>query len=191
MPFSSFNVDDVSVIKNNGETIGNIKAIVQSKVIFIDRSDILIEPDDLIQRKMSNGGIETYQVIDPVFYEKFHGIAAHYQIKHRKLGLPEAKKAVQNITYNNTVTIHGDNKGNAQVGNGNTINTSEFNQKFIQLIQEIENSNIGNKTHIIQELNKKKEDSETLKPYLHSLLSVASDTASVVSVIGGLLGAIG
>ena len=191
MPFSSFNVDDVNVIKNNGETIGNIKAIVQSKVIFIDRSDILIEPDDLIQRKMSNGGIETYQVIDPVFYEKFHGIAAHYQIKHRKLGLPEAKKAVQNITYNNTVTIHGDNKGNAQVGNGNTINTSEFNQKFIQLIQEIENSNIGNKTHIIQELNKKKEDSETLKPYLHSLLSVASDTASVVSVIGGLLGAIG
>ena len=191
MPFSSFNVDDVSVIKNNGETIENIKASVQSKVIFIDRSDILIEPDDLIQRKMSNGGIETYQVIDPVFYEKSHGIAAHYQIKHRKLGLPEAKKAVQNITYNNTVTIHGDNKGNAQVGNGNTINTSEFNQKFIQLIQEIENSNIGNKTHIIQELNKKKEDSETLKSYLHSLLSVASDTASVVSVIGGLLGAIG
>jgi len=191
MPFSSFNVDDISVIKSNGKTIEGIKASVQPEVIFINRSDILIEPDDLIQRKMSNGGIETYQVIDPVFYEKFHGIAAHYQIKHRKLGLPEAKKAVQNITYNNTVTIHGDNKGNAQSGNGNTINTSEFTQKFIQLIQEIENSSIGNKAQIIEELNEKKEDSESLKPYLYSLLSVASDTASVVSVIGGLLGVIG
>ena len=191
MPFSSFNVDDVSVIKNNGETIRDIKASVQSKVIFIDRSDILIEPDDLIQRKMSNGGIETYQVIDPVFYEKFHGIAAHYQIKHRKLGLPEAKKAVQNITYNNTVTIHGDNKGNAQVGNGNTINTSEFNQKFIQLIQEIENSNIGNKTQILQELTKNKENKAALRLSLGTLLTRGAEVATVIPAIGALLGMLG
>jgi len=187
MPFSELMNDKVSLVKKNGERVEDIKASVQSEQIFIDRSDILIEPDDLIQRKMSNGGTETYQVIDPIFYEKFHDIEAHYQIKHRKLGLPESKRAIQNIT----VTIQGDNKGNMQVGNDNTMNNSEFHQKFTQLIQEIENSSIGNKAQIIKELNEKKDDNEGLKPYLYSLLSAASDTASVVSVIGGLLGIIG
>ena len=187
MPFSSFNVDDIKIIKNNGETIDDIKASVQPEVILINRSDILIEPDDLIQRKMSNGGIETYQVIDPVYYEKSHGIAAHYQIKHKKLGLPEAKKAVQNIT----VTIHGDNRGNMQVGNDNIMNNSEFNQKFTQLIQEIENSSIGNKLQLIQELNEKKEDKTALQVFLGSLLTRGAEVATLTPVIVDLLGKLG
>ncbi len=51
---------------------------------------------------MSNGAEETYQVIDPGFHESFHGISAHYQMEVRKLGIPEANKAVQSITYNVT-----------------------------------------------------------------------------------------
>ena len=94
------------------------------------------------------------------------------------------------IHNNNNLNIEN-NHGIAVAGNNNTINNSEFNQKFTQLIQEIENSSIGNKAQILQKLNEKKEDSESLKPYLYSLLSVASDTAAVISVIGGLLGIIG
>ena len=46
----------------------------------------------MIQRKMSNGGEETYEVIDPGFHEGIGGIKAHYQMTHRKLGLPEAER---------------------------------------------------------------------------------------------------
>ena len=187
MPFSELMNDKVSLVKKSGERVDNIQASVQAKKIFIDRSDILIETGDFIQRKMSNGAEETYQVIDPGFHEGLFDIPAGYQMTHKKLGLPEAKRAIQNIT----VTIHGDNSGNMQVGNDNTMNISKFNQKFTQLIQEIENSSIGNKAQVIQELNEKKDDSVTLKPYLYSLLSAASDASSVVSVIGGLLGIIG
>lgn len=187
MSFSDFNVDDIKIIKNNGETIENLKASVQPKVIFIDRSNILIEPNDLIQRKMSNGGIETYQVIDPVFYEKSHGIPAHYQIKHKKLGLPEAKRAIQNIS----VTIHGDNKGNMQVGNDNIMNNSELNQKFTQLIQEIENSSIGDKTEIIQKLNEKKDDKTALQVFLGTLLTRGAEIATLTPAIVDLLGILG
>lgn len=117
MSLSDIHNDKVSLIKKNGERIEDIKATVQPKKIFIDRSDILIEPEDLIQRKMTNGSLETYRVIDPVFYEQQGSFPASYQITHQKLGLPEAAKAVQNITYN----ISGPN---ARVNNNSTDNSN-------------------------------------------------------------------
>ena len=63
---------------------------------------------------MSNGAEETFLVIDPNFHEELFGMQAHYQMKVKKLGLPEAKKAIQNITYN----ISGNN---ARVNNKRRI----------------------------------------------------------------------
>ena len=100
MPFSELLTDTVSILKKNGERVDGVKSSVQSSRIFIDRADVLIEPLDLIQRKMSNGGEETFEVIDPGFHEAFHGIPAGYQMHVKKLGLPEAKKAIQSITFN-------------------------------------------------------------------------------------------
>ena len=191
MPFSELMNDNVSLVKKSGERVDNIQASVQVKNIFIDRSDILIETGDLIQRKMSNGAEETYEIIDPGFHEGLFDIPAGYQMTHKKLGLPEAKKAVQNITYNNSINIHGDNHGSTIAGNNNTINNSEFNQKFTQLTQEIQRSNIENKNQIIQELNERKEDKIELQAYLIKLLPITADIATIVSVIGGLLGMLG
>ncbi|ENI2423266.1 hypothetical protein ABXQ62_003620 [Escherichia coli] len=138
MPISSLLNDTVSLLKKNGERVDNIKASVQSKKIFISRSDILIETGDLIQRKMSNGGEETYEVIDPGFHEKHGSIPAGYQMTHKKLGLPEADKAVQNITYN----LSG---ANSRVNNhsiDNSVNITNLNsdveEQISMLRSEIE-----------------------------------------------------
>ena len=122
--------DTVALLKKSGDRVEGIKASVQSKKTFINRADILIETGDLIQRNMSNGGEETYEVIDPGFHENFHGIKAHYQISHRKLGLPEAKSAIQNITYNISGT-------NARVNNhsiDNSTNISNINEDITEHI---------------------------------------------------------
>jgi len=97
MSLSSFMKDTVSLLKKNGEKIDGIKASVQKRKIFIDRSDVLIETGDLIQRKMSNGGEETYEVIHPGFYERHGGIGAHYQMDVRKLGSSEAKGIIWHV----------------------------------------------------------------------------------------------
>lgn len=138
MPISSLLKDTVSLLKKNGERVDNIKASVQSKKIFISRSDILIETGDLIQRRMSNGGEETYEVIDPGFHEKHGSIPAGYQMTHKKLGLPEADKAVQNITYN----LSG---ANSRVNNhsiDNSVNITNLNsdveEQISMLRSEIE-----------------------------------------------------
>ncbi|WP_205756320.1 hypothetical protein [Aeromonas veronii] len=101
MPFQNIMKDIIQVLKSDGTTSQEMKASVQSKGIYLMRSDFLVEPHDLIQRVMSNGGRETFIVIDPGFHEEIGGaIPAHYQMKVQKLGLPEAEKAVQYITYN-------------------------------------------------------------------------------------------
>lgn len=116
--------DTISLRKKNGDCFYPIKASVQRNKIFIDRSDILIETGDLITRKMSNSGEETYEVIDPVFHENFHGIPAHYQIDVKKLGVPQAKEAIQNITYNISGKITRFNQNSVDLST-NTVNVKQ------------------------------------------------------------------
>ncbi|MGO2510133.1 MAG: hypothetical protein ACTH6Y_14375 [Vibrio hibernica] len=130
MPISSLLKDTVSLLKKNGERVDGIKASVQSNKIFIQRSDILVETGDLIQRKMSNGGEETYEVIDPGFHERHGSIAAGYQMTHKKLGLPEAERAVQSITYN----ISGPN---ARVNNHSTDNSTNVVNMNSDVVEHI------------------------------------------------------
>jgi hypothetical protein len=143
VPFSSLMRDKVSVLKNNGEVFDEVQASVQSKKTFIQRSDILIETGDLIQRLMSNGAIETYEVIDPGFHEGLGGIPAGYQIVHKNLGLPEAKKAIQSITYN----LSGANSrvNNNSVDNSTNIlnNNSELLEGVAALREEIQRINLS------------------------------------------------
>lgn len=130
MSFNDLMTDTVNLLKRDGKVISNISSSVQKNKIFIQRSDILIETGDLIQRSMSNGAEETYKVIDPGFHEKFHSIPASYQMDVIKLGLPEAKAAVQHITYN----ISGIN--------------NRFNQNSIDNSVNIVNSNSEIEEHI-------------------------------------------
>ncbi|MBZ6971715.1 hypothetical protein JJJ10_22250 [Klebsiella grimontii] len=152
MSLSNLLKDTVSLLKKNGERVDNIKASVQSKKIFINRSDILIETGDLIQRRMSNGGEETYEVIDPGFHERHGAIAAGYQMTHKKLGLPEVDKAIQNITYN----ISG---ANSRVNNhsiDNSINITSFNSNVAEHIAML-------RSEIEQFISKPEEKKEALE----------------------------
>ena len=83
------------------------------------------------------------------------------------------------------------NHGVAVAGNNNIVNNSEFNQKFTQLIQEIQNSNIENKTKIIQELNEKKEDKEALQTVLGTLLTKGAEVATIYPSIVSFLSMLG
>ena len=104
MAFGRLHRDTVTLVKQNGRTIGGIKASVQSRKILIFVMNMAekttIEPGDIIQRRMSIGGEETFEVINPVFNEKRGGIPANYQIEVRRLGIPEARNRIQQVTYN-------------------------------------------------------------------------------------------
>jgi hypothetical protein len=96
MSFDDFMTDRVTLIKQSGERVPDIPASVQRNKVFVNDASFVIEPGDLLERVASNGLRETYEVIDPGFYENFHGIEAHYQITVRRsvsvLARPTTKK---------------------------------------------------------------------------------------------------
>lgn len=103
MAFNNLLKDKVSLIKHTGEVVDTIAASVQKNKIFISRSDILIESNDVIHRKMSNGGEEYYLVVNPNFHEKLGSIPAGYQMDVTKTDNPNNTEKVATIAEKGSV----------------------------------------------------------------------------------------
>ena len=196
MPFNNLMTDIVKVLKQNGEIIPNIKSSVQKDKIFIQRSDILIETGDLIQRSTSNGAEETYKVIDPGFHEKLHSISAGYQMDVIKLGLPEAKAAVQHVTYN----ISGVNNRFNQNSTDNSVNivnsNSEIQEHIAALRDEIDRLSLSKEEQlasyeVIDAVEAQFEGGKPSKAVVQMLLNglpKAGSIATIASFFFSLLG---
>ncbi|MGP5076373.1 hypothetical protein ACTXGZ_12910 [Psychrobacter celer] len=196
MPFNNLMTDIVKVLKQNGEIIPNIKSSVQKDKIFIQRSDILIETGDLIQRSTSNGAKETYKVIDPGFHEKLHSIPAGYQMDVIKLGLPEAKAAVQHVTYN----ISGVNNRFNQNSTDNSVNivnsNSEIQEHIAALRDEIDRLSLSKEEQlasyeVIDAVEAQFEGGKPSKAVVQMLLNglpKAGSIATIASFFFSLLG---
>jgi len=187
--------DNIKVIKSDGQEIENLKASVQKKGIYLMQSDVLIEPRDIIQRMMTNGGHETFKVIDPGFHEAFHNIPAHYQMKVQKLGIPEAEKAIQSITYN----ISGVNarvNNNSTDNSTNTINTNQDVVEHIALLRkEIEkivssNRNKKDAMEVVDAIQEQFESGSPSKAVIKTLVSALPHTGSIASIGSFLISAI-
>ena len=134
--FSRLMTDTVSIVKKDNKRFDGIKASVQSDKIFVSGSDVLIESGDLIQRKMSNGGEETFEVIDPGFHEKFHTIPAGYQIAVKKLGIPEAQKAL-NVT---NISMNGHGARAYVQSTDNSSNVVNVNADALEYVNALRNT---------------------------------------------------
>lgn len=193
MGFSSLMTDTVSVLRKNGDRFDGIKASVQTDKIFISGSTLLIESGDLIQRRMSNGGEETFEVIDPGFHEKFHSIPAGYQMAVKKLGIPEAQKAVQNITYN----IAGPNARINQNSIDNSTNVVTVNPEAVEYIAALRRAVHGaglapeaeqSAVDVIDAVEGQFQSGRPSKPVVAALLAALPQVANVATIVTSVLG---
>lgn len=128
---NDFAKDNISILKTNGQRFDGLKASVQKGKVFLWDSSIFIEPKDLIIRHMSNGGSETFEVVEPGFYEAVMDFEAHYQMVVRRMGEAEAERVSHSTIYN----FHGDN---ARVNNqsvDNSVNTVYSNTEISNLVE--------------------------------------------------------
>jgi len=193
MGFESLMTDKVTLLKRSGEQHNDISASVQTEKIFIQRADILIDAGDLISRSMSNGAKETFEVLDPGFHERFHGIPAGYQMRVKKLGIPEAIAAIQHITYN--ITCDNSRINNNSVDN--SINITTYNaalEKVAELRREIESSlppeQKKEALEVVEAIEHQFKSGAPSKPVIAALLASipqAANIATIVSTIQGFL----
>ncbi len=186
--FSKLMNDNLKIIKNDNKIIESIKGSVQGNRIFIMRSDILIEKVDIVERIMSNGGIETFEVLNPNFYEKNLGISAHYQmevvnIKNKK----ESKN--DNNNFNNVYNINVKKAGILSTGSHsiNTYNENNINNDIDNLINEIKKLKLADEKQIVLELENLKSNKENAKSVLANLLTRFSEVATITSFGNELL----
>jgi hypothetical protein len=196
MPFADMMKDTIDLLKSDGTRRTGLKASVQKSKVFMDANDILVEPQDLIIRKMSNGAEETYRVIDPGFYEEFHGIKAHYQMEVQKLGLPEAKSAVQSITYNST----GNNARVTQNSIDNSTNVVQIDARAIQYVEalrkEIDGSYLSasekaEANEVLDEVDSAFRSGNPKRSVVTALLKALPQVANVASIVSALTGLAG
>ncbi len=86
MPFSGFPKSKIDIVSPDGTVRNSTQAIFGGDVLMVQDTSIVIEPGDEIRRILPNGHEEVFDVLDPRFYDTFHGLRAHYQIKVRKRG---------------------------------------------------------------------------------------------------------
>lgn len=196
--FKEFAKDNISVLKKNGQRFDGLKASVQPGKVFLWEPSILVEPKDLIVRHMSNGGTETFEVIEPGFYEAVLSFGAHYQMTVRRMGDAEAEKVSHSITYN----FHGDN---ARVNNqsvDNSINTIFQSNEIINLVTklkaEIERLDLPSAEkleaiEVVDEIKSQLDSSSPKKTIVKRLIdtlpkaeSIASIGASIMSILASV-----
>ena len=192
MVFDTLLTDTVSVLKQDGKIFEGIKAAVDSDKISIMRSDILIETGDLVSRKMSNGAEETFRVLDPGFHEKFHSIPAGYQMRVVKLGVPEAAKAMQNITYN----ITGHNARINQNSVDNSTNVVSVNPDVVELLaalrseisrMDLSPEQMRSASELLDTAEAQIQGGKPSKPVLSAVLKALPHAANVAAIVSSLL----
>lgn len=194
MSFDEFMTDEITVLKPNGDVIGDLKACVTRDQIHLERSDVLIEPCDLIERRTSNGATETFEVIDPGFYEASMGFKAHYQMRVRKLGLPESKQRIESITYN--ITGNNARVNNHSVDNStNTVSINADAKNYIDGIRQIIESLTDQKQkaealEIVEAVEVQLASSKPSKTVVSALLSALPHIASISTLVSSLISSI-
>lgn len=111
--------DNIIIIKKStGEQFKDIKASVQNGKKAFYSTDAFVEPGDILIRKRGEHS-EEYIILEPNFYEEFHGIKAHYQSdiirKDKQFSNQKTQHTTNHIQYNLT--------GNSRINN-NSIDNS-------------------------------------------------------------------
>lgn len=188
--------DTIEVLKDNGERSAKIRASVQrDKITIMNPVKLVVDTGDLVIRKLSIGTEETYRVINPEFHEGLHGIPPRYTLHVQKLGIPEAKRAMQNITYN--ITGHNTHINNNSVDQSTSISQSanEISQHLSDLRAALSESNVSSEEktearELIEEVETQLKSPAPKKSVVTSLLKSLPQVASMTNAVASLINAL-
>jgi hypothetical protein len=118
--FEDFPKSNFEIVGADGSRRGPVEGIYTADMIAVLDARAQIYAGDELRRKLPNGSEEAFEVVDPVFYEKFSGLPAHYQVQIRRKG---AFKPGTGGNYN--IHISG---SNARVNINSTDNSKNIAQ---------------------------------------------------------------
>ena len=84
--FEPLLTDRITIISETGERFEDLPAAVEGLAISIDaKPGLVIREGNRIERRLSNGVIEQYTVVEANFAEAFHGMPAFYDLAVKRV----------------------------------------------------------------------------------------------------------
>lgn len=183
--------EKVTLLKNDGRVFEGIVAHVQPDIIFTEDMSAPIEEDDYILRKLPNGLEERYLIIDRGFYDAFHGLPSHYQIKVRKQNKQDRIKSIpQTIIVNNNGEYSKANLNSTDNSVNNYNSSTEIFNELKKLALEIpqeDRTTIINSIDDMQENNGKKNFVEKYNLFIQNAANYMTIFAPLIPTLTNLL----
>lgn len=186
--FRGFPQDKLKLIKSNGKIIENINAIISKEKIVIDNPNVPLEIGDLLIRTLPNKIEEKFEIIDYSFYQKTFNISAHFQVEYKRYN-DNKKEEINNNNHSNNSTYHIQNS-NVIIGSKNSsINISQNDKLFKDMIEVANNLTNQNKTEIISLINEMQDNinKPTFNDKYKEFMSISADTITVFTPFLGAL----
>lgn len=182
MSLSSLSKDIITIIKPSGEVLEDIKANVQPNVIFIHDEKLPLEENDKIFRRLPNGLVETYIVIDRGYFSGIGGISGHYQAKVRK------EASINEEKYKSITNVYNVNGPNSRINicsidnSKNHYNDTDLLFKELKLALDgiIEEEIKEKSLQILEELDNSKHTPSYLSNY-QKFISVMADHMTIIA----------
>jgi hypothetical protein len=131
--------DKITIQKTTGQVFDNIRAHIDGNKVLIADIQLPLEEGDKIYRKLRNGLIETFVVVDRGFVDDPYGGLSHYDAKIKResnMDKDEYHSVVLNLNDNSRVNI------NSTDNSQNTINSSDVFENIRQELQAIKDEKV-------------------------------------------------
>ena len=93
--------DKVALVKRDGHRFENLPASVSTGLILTQNPEIPVEEGDRFERRLPNGIVESFLVLDAGFQQALHAMPAHYQSKVQKdSAIPRPPDQASHVVYN-------------------------------------------------------------------------------------------
>lgn len=128
MPFKELMRDKISIFDEQGNLVASEQAanVQRGEKILTQSGNFVVDIGYLIERKLPNGHVERYRVIEPNYSAGMHGIPAHYEmnVKNVKNNPTNSNSVVNNITLSGQSSFYQHSTDNSI----NTYNTYTLHQ---------------------------------------------------------------
>lgn len=162
MPFSSLMTDKISIFDEQENLVARDQAasVQGGKRIVTKTADFIVDIDYLIERRLPNGLVEKYRVIEPNFTAGVHIIPAHYNMTVINTKNPLAKAKADSVVNNITLSDQASYYQNSTDNSNNIYNTNTLHQ-YTKALEAVNNE--------ISELGLNQSDRDLIKSSLAAI----------------------
>jgi hypothetical protein len=192
MSLQSMTNNPFTLVKNDGRNF-DFKGLLTQGTLTTFNHTLLVEDGDTVERRLPNGTLERFHVLDTGFHPGLHSIQPHFQMEVEKLGTPIPSLRASSGNVTNIYNVHGPNaRVNLQsVDSSSNIATIGETELFDKIRAAIEAGAFGLQRDQMMSAVTELQTSAGTGSFPDKFQKLLSVSANAMTVLGPFLPALG